>query len=109
MTDLQRRAMARVPLTEAEVGYLHLNNSSRPSVLALAESHERLRMELEGATKLLAEAEGLALSQGKLVIDQGEALSRLRAEVESLKGLNALKDMRIAVLEATVNAEGVAK
>jgi len=47
MTDLQRRALARLPMTEAEVQYLYdLHRTTH--VRDLCESHERLRAECQG-------------------------------------------------------------
>ena len=61
MTNLERRAMARVPLTREEIEACYVPAHgiaivpSREDVRRIRESHERLRMELEGATAMLAE------------------------------------------------------
>lgn len=62
MTNLQRNALARLPLTEAEVEAcyhlkMHPAVHTFAAVRNLCESHERLRAELEGATLLLEDAE----------------------------------------------------
>ena len=57
MTPLTRAALATVPLKPDVVQHLHdcAHSIATSSVKALCVSHERLRMELEGAEKLLAE------------------------------------------------------
>ncbi len=60
MTPLQRAALYRTPLTEAEVEALYCQfHGITEFVLernALCESHERLRVELDGVEALLASA-----------------------------------------------------
>jgi len=65
-TDLQRKALARLPYTEAEAENLYrgVGNATWPPssgwpalIREILASHERLRAELNGATTLLAEAE----------------------------------------------------
>lgn len=66
MTELERRALARLPMTPEEVGriYAEYKPTSEAGwrllifrvVRDLCESHERLRAELEGAEQLLREA-----------------------------------------------------
>lgn len=65
MDELTRRALARVPMTESAIRDIYgdtnghfYTESAGEVVRALCESHERLRYELEGAEKLLREAEG---------------------------------------------------
>jgi hypothetical protein len=61
MTDLERRALARLPLTPAEVQAIDADNDPAryPSLKfvrtlrRLCESHERLRMELQGAESVI--------------------------------------------------------
>ena len=61
MTRLEHNALGRVALPPARVlalydGLRHLADTvARREMVALCESHERLRMELLGATELLAE------------------------------------------------------
>lgn len=68
MTDLQRRALARTPLTEDEVAALYdyfaphrrasaWQDREARAVRDLCASHERLRAELAGVQSLLADAE----------------------------------------------------
>lgn len=58
MTNLERKALARVPLTRGEVETAYLTSSQwnypMSKIIAdLCESHERLRMELAGAEELI--------------------------------------------------------
>lgn len=60
MTTLTRRALARLPMEAAEVERLyalpvHPAAAIHAALLALCESHERLRAELAGAEALLKE------------------------------------------------------
>lgn len=63
MTTLRRRALARLPLSEADVEALYAvrdiahfaHGSAIDAVRLLCESHERLRAELAGAEAMLAE------------------------------------------------------
>ena len=65
MTELQRRALARVALSEAEIETAYQEYKPTDSgkhrlrfqhiIRALCESHERLRAELQGAETLLEE------------------------------------------------------
>jgi len=62
MTPLKRRALARLPMTEAEVSrlwaaYCGGEAESSRRIEMLCESHERLRAELAGATAMLESAE----------------------------------------------------
>lgn len=75
MDELQRRALARLPMTEGDVRITYAGEYSpwpRAVVQKLCESHERLRAELDGTTTLLRDAEANA--------------ARLSAEVERLRG-----------------------
>lgn len=60
MTRLQRRALARLPLTADEVEALYAGMTPHPAAVLLAqardlcESHERLRAERDGAAAMLA-------------------------------------------------------
>ena len=97
MTKLQRKALAITPLTEDKIEEIYNNHSGingsisglSKFVQKLCESHERLRMELQGAEKLLAdnakpksfgriapeEMRKMALEQEKNLIDHGDALN----------------------------------
>lgn len=61
MTDLKRKALARLPLPSDEVEVLYKTVSATLPEWAMyrvaLESHERLRAELAGATVLIEEAE----------------------------------------------------
>ena len=57
MTILKQRALARLPLTEAEVEMIYSGAICEDPSKDLCESHERLRAELEGLDILLAESE----------------------------------------------------
>ena len=60
MTNLQRAALGRLPLTEATVASFYDGThagSAAQCLKALCESHERLRAELEGMEVILADAE----------------------------------------------------
>jgi hypothetical protein len=83
MTQLQSRALAREPMTAAEVERVYENLRGRGFVGDLCESHERLRAELEGATVLLAEREAeiarlreQIASHCERIAKQSELLSR---------------------------------
>lgn len=60
MTLLQREALKRTPLTSERIASIYRSSKKYPfpdmMIRDLCLSHERLRMELEGAEKLLAEA-----------------------------------------------------
>lgn len=84
MTDLQRRALARLPLSAANVELLFdaarhpLDGERTPElkiICDLCESHERLRMELEGSTALHDES---AKELKKAAEDTVKMLSLLR-------------------------------
>ena len=70
MDELQRRALARLPMTEGDVKIMYAVGT--PPMKSLCESHERLRAELEGTAALLRDAEAEA--------------ERLSAEVWWLRG-----------------------
>lgn len=72
MDELQRRALARLPLSAEEMRFVYVLARRSETWKALCESHERLRAELEGTTALLRDAEADA--------------ARLSAEVERLRG-----------------------
>ena len=57
MTQLRRRALARLALTEAEVERLYTTTAFGGCWANLCESHARLRAELAGAEMLLADRE----------------------------------------------------
>lgn len=58
MTDLQRRALARLPMTEAEVSeiYRRSKRDRTGEISSLCESHERLRAECQGLQSLYDDA-----------------------------------------------------
>lgn len=59
MTKLEQNALSRCPLNKGYVEELYLlaKGLSFHTTQVVLESHERLRMEVEGATKLLEESQ----------------------------------------------------
>lgn len=93
MNQLQRRALARLPFkvatVEAFYNDVYGGETARRCLKALCESHERLRMELEGAELLLGgERERCAaiLEQSALLFpDEPQIRAILRANAESIR------------------------
>lgn len=86
MTDLQRKALARLPYTEAEAENLYrgVGNATWPPssgwpalIREILASHERLRAELNGAQTLLAEAEAEAARLAAVAQGRAEQLERV--------------------------------
>jgi hypothetical protein len=74
MTDLQRQALATVPLSAATVESFYDGSHSgteKQCLRALCKSHERLRAELEGAELLLKEDEERRKSALALILRYG--------------------------------------
>lgn len=103
MTPLHRKAFARLPLPEADVESLYAvwdiaaypRGSAIDAVRLLCESHERLRLELDGAGVLLADADARMNSEADnlqhkvdLAKDAGDEAARCldatRAEVRAV-------------------------
>lgn len=71
MTELEKRALVRPPLSYEAVESVWLNSGKE--VMKLCESHERLRAELEGSESLRADAEKeLAAMKGKVLTKEHE-------------------------------------
>lgn len=95
MTDLDRRALATVALAREKVEdfYANAHDWGEAAINALCESHERLRMELQGAEALLAEdAAEIARLKARLALalaltDTGSA--EFRAAFAPLNGSEA--------------------
>ena len=90
MTDLQRRALARTPLTDVEIAAIYDRHTGVTRIVC--ESHERLRAELQGAEVMIRDGEVLAetLRAANLALAQrlqaaSEALGRV-AEREEVRG-----------------------
>jgi len=95
MTPLEKRAMARTPMTYDTVESFwngSRSGTAEQCLKALCESHERLRAELEGSEILRADAEKeLAAMKAKTVSD--EYLRLLHYFDEKNRNLNTKKTM----------------
>lgn len=116
MTDLTRRALGRVPLTEQEVADWYEwakawasrdSAGSRAAVKVLCESHERLRVELQGAELLLEENKKLIESLTDRCHEQSELLSK-KAEKPAVTEIDhcPLTGSRHPMFERDIPTEG---
>lgn len=100
MDELQRRALARLPMAVGDVRLLYATAGRSESWKVICESHERLRAELDGTTALLRDAEAEAARLSAEVLRLRGALERIGAGVrfpadlaaETLEGGEADED-----------------
>jgi hypothetical protein len=97
MTSLQRRALATVAMSAEEVSAIYIR-ATAADTRRLAMSHERLRMELQGAEILLAEYEDEIIN----AIDRISCAIALNDTKALQECCNRLLNIRSRAGEATV-------
>lgn len=87
MDELQRRALARLPLSADEMRFTYTLARRSEVWKVVCESHERLRAELNGTTVLLTGLRAELDAAADLLRDAEAENARLSAEMLRLRGV----------------------